>query len=92
MINDTDKKVILMNNIVQSMLYTLLFAAFQNFTCNKLVKNFKNLTLNIIPTKKNLNKYKEHFTAVTVIIQICSSKLTMIFALFYAHTGAGRPK
>lgn len=41
-----------MNNIVQSMLYTLLFAAFQNFTCNKLVKNFENLTLNIIPTKK----------------------------------------
>ena len=41
-----------MNNIVQSMLYTLLFAAFQNFTCNKLVKNFEHLTLNIIPTKK----------------------------------------
>lgn len=38
MINNTDKKVILTNNIVQSTLYTLLFAAFQDLTCNKLVK------------------------------------------------------
>lgn len=37
-----------MNNIVQSTLYTLLFAAFENFTCNKLVKNFKHH-----PNKKN---------------------------------------
>lgn len=51
-----------MNNIVQSTLYTLLFAAFQNFTCNKLVKNFENLTLNIIPTKKT-------WTSINSILQ-----------------------
>lgn len=45
-----------MNNIVQSTLYTLLFAAFQNFTCDKLV-NWK-FDFKHHPNEKKPNKYK----------------------------------